>query len=381
MSEQCHKSLSEYIRQGSIELGRGNIISRIDIENHPGPYPIYSSSAQGDGKFGEYAKFMFDEELISWSIDGGGSFFYRQKHKFSVTNVSGFLRIRSRNLSYKFLYYCLSQQHRSFVFDYTTKAHPSVIRSLYKIPDISYEEQSRIAQVLSTIDNQIDKTEALIAKYQQIKAGLMHDLFTRRGSWGIQPLGELVEVLDPNPSHRYPPDQDYGVPICSTENFSGEDDFDISFAKFIPMYSWNDQNARCRFHPDDVIFARKGRIGLARRYGDQPKAFSHTVVTLKTKSADLNQRWLLWLMRSWAFMAEIERTMNTNLGVPTLGIAFIQGIQVAVPPVPFQEDAALRLDGIATALRREQDSQAKLIKMKSGIMQDLLSGTHAVTHA
>ena len=39
--------------------------------------------------------------------------------------------------------------------------------------------QQRIALVLETIDQAIEKTEALIYKYQQIKAGLMHDLFTR----------------------------------------------------------------------------------------------------------------------------------------------------------------------------------------------------------
>ncbi|MHB8249433.1 MAG: restriction endonuclease subunit S [Acidithiobacillus sp.] len=38
--------------------------------------------------------------------------------------------------------------------------------------------QRRIAEILSTLDEAIEQTEALIAKHQQIKAGLMHDLFT-----------------------------------------------------------------------------------------------------------------------------------------------------------------------------------------------------------
>lgn len=48
-------------------------------------------------------------------------------------------------------------------------------------------EQRRIAEILSTIDQTIEQTEALIAKYQQIKSGLMHDLFTR----GVTPDGRL----------------------------------------------------------------------------------------------------------------------------------------------------------------------------------------------
>jgi type I restriction enzyme S subunit len=43
----------------------------------------------------------------------------------------------------------------------------------------SLPEQRRIAEILSTVDEAIEQTEALIAKTQEIKAGLMHDLFTR----------------------------------------------------------------------------------------------------------------------------------------------------------------------------------------------------------
>ena len=48
-------------------------------------------------------------------------------------------------------------------------------------------QQQRIAEILSTLDEAIEQTEALIAKTQAIKAGLMHDLFTR----GVTANGEL----------------------------------------------------------------------------------------------------------------------------------------------------------------------------------------------
>ena len=41
------------------------------------------------------------------------------------------------------------------------------------------DEQKKIARILQSIDRAIEKTEALIDKYQKIKAGLMQDLFTR----------------------------------------------------------------------------------------------------------------------------------------------------------------------------------------------------------
>ena len=39
--------------------------------------------------------------------------------------------------------------------------------------------QRKIARILTTVDNIIEKTEAAIAKYKAIKQGMMHDLFTR----------------------------------------------------------------------------------------------------------------------------------------------------------------------------------------------------------
>ena len=73
---------------GIIKLGRGNVISKKDIAEYPGDYPVYSSSASGSGEFGRYGKYMFDDERITWSIDGGGRFFFRHANKYSVTNIS-----------------------------------------------------------------------------------------------------------------------------------------------------------------------------------------------------------------------------------------------------------------------------------------------------
>ncbi|MGB5599730.1 MAG: restriction endonuclease subunit S, partial [Thiothrix litoralis] len=187
MSEWKISKLHEFVNSGHIFLGRGDIISKEDIDAYPGSYPIYSSSAHNNGKFGEYAKFMFDEEMITWSVDGGGNVFYREKHKFSVTNVCGYMKIKSHDLYAPFVFYSLNHQHTFLTFDYTTKAHPSVIRKLYYLPKIKISLQKKIATILQTIDQTIESTQALIEKYQLIKAGLMHDLFTR----GIGADGKL----------------------------------------------------------------------------------------------------------------------------------------------------------------------------------------------
>jgi len=82
------KKLEEYMNAERIELTRGNVISQQDMIESPGSYPVYSSSIQNGGMFGRYGHYMYNEELITWSVDGGGNFFYRPNHKFSVTNVA-----------------------------------------------------------------------------------------------------------------------------------------------------------------------------------------------------------------------------------------------------------------------------------------------------
>lgn len=138
MIEKTEKLLDECVLNGEIELGRGDIISSKDIAQNVGNYPIYSSSAKGNGEFGRYGSYMFDEELITWSVDGGGRFFYRPKHKFSVTNVCGYMRVDSEKWNPRYIYYSLDLQHRNISFDYQTKAHPSVIRKLYTLKQLVF---------------------------------------------------------------------------------------------------------------------------------------------------------------------------------------------------------------------------------------------------
>ena len=63
------------------------------------------------------------------------------------------------------------------------------------------EIQDGLAEILLTVDEAIGQTEALIAKYQQIKAGLMHDLFTR----GVTPDGHLRPTLPKPPNSTKTP--------------------------------------------------------------------------------------------------------------------------------------------------------------------------------
>ncbi len=174
------QTLGDLERKGQVRLGRGQVISQVDINEFPGDYPIYSSSIHDDGLFGRYASYMFDEELITWSIDGGGNFFYRPKHRFSVTNVCGYMRINTTTIDYRFLAYQLQLLHEAKTYDYQMKAHPSVIRWAYTVALPGIDEQKRIASALSDVDALISSLDKLIAKKRDIKQAAMQQLLTGR---------------------------------------------------------------------------------------------------------------------------------------------------------------------------------------------------------
>ena len=71
----------------------------------------------------------------------------------------------------------------------------SIETAVFKIP-VKRDYRRRIALILRGIDTAIEKTEALIDKYQRIKTGLMHDLFTR----GVLPDGQLRPRRDEAPA-------------------------------------------------------------------------------------------------------------------------------------------------------------------------------------
>lgn len=398
MSEFQTRRLDSFIADGSVLLGRGDIISKEDIEAHPGPYPIYSSSAQGNGKFGEYGKFMFDEELITWSVDGGGYFFYRDKHRYSVTNVCGYMRIKSWKLHPKFVFYSLANQHRYQTFDYTTKAHPSVIQKLYCLPTIGYEQQKKIATILTGIDTAIEKTEALIAKYQQIKAGLMHDLFTRgvlpngqlRPSreqapelyqetaigwipreWELKPLGQLCDMTSGGtPSRSMPAYWGGSIPWVKTGEINYED---ISRTEeYITPKGLSASSAKV-FPAGTIVMAMygegvtRGRVAILA----VPCASNQACIGFSFG----NQIHIKYMYHFFEHCYEELRDLSNDGSQKNLSSGLLKQFQIRFPTSKAEQACiADRLCNLDQRIASEKEYLQNLCQQKLGLMHDLLTG-------
>ena len=171
-------TLEELETDWVIELWRGNVISKNDILKTPGTYPIYSSSISNKGLFWKFWKYMFNEELVTWSIDGWWHFFYRPKGKFSITNVSWYIRIKKSNiLTYRFLWIELEMLHSRMLFNYQDKAHPSVIKKLYTLQIPYIWEQKRITDFILSIDIKLEYINQQIEKTKLWKKSLLQKMF------------------------------------------------------------------------------------------------------------------------------------------------------------------------------------------------------------
>ncbi len=132
-------------------LGRGRVISRIDIKNNPGPYPVYSSQTQNQGAFGYLATYDFDGEYCTWTTDGAnaGTVFYRNG-KFNCTNVCGTLKAKTDDVAMTYLAYALGFVAKDHVF--IASGNPKLMNNVFakiEIPLPPLDEQRRIASRLN----------------------------------------------------------------------------------------------------------------------------------------------------------------------------------------------------------------------------------------
>jgi len=170
-------------------------------------YRIPVNSEEREGRIGEIPYYganglqgfidshIFDEPLILIAEDGGRfeeyatrPIAYRISGKSWVNNHAHVLRAKC-DFDQDAIFYALEHKDiQHFIVGGTrAKLNQGALKAIQiQIAD-SKHEQSKIAEILSTVDQAIEQTEALIAKQQRIKTGLMQDLLTR----GIDKHGQL----------------------------------------------------------------------------------------------------------------------------------------------------------------------------------------------
>ncbi len=329
-----------------------------------------------------------------------------------ATNQAIIALKESQEIEQLFLFYQLLFM-RPDVYKFTSQTTQSNLNagSVKKLP-ISYPkdklEQQKIVAILTVVDTAIEKTEALIAKYQQIKAGLMHDLFTRGitvdgklrppreqapelyqhtpigwipRDWAVKSLGALAEIVSGvTLGAKGEITDEVEVPYLRVANVQ-DGYIDLTEVKTISVSRSQFEKLQLRY--GDVLMNEGGdfdKLGRGSVWQEEIKPCIHQnhVFRVRPKDGQLLSYFLAFWSQSEMGKKYFVRSSKQSTNLASINSTQLNRFPVALPLIIEQE----RIEAKIVAVNGYTDSlELNLVKFrhqKIGLMHDLLTGKIAV---
>ena len=354
------------------------------------------------GPFDE--RYLVDNGEILVGMDGDFNVIRWTKGPALLNQRVCLIKPKTAKLDKSFLFWLLGPEIDSIhrVTPQTTVKHLSVNNLkdvMFRLPEP--EHQKKIAQILDTLDTQIQKTEALIAKLEKIKEGLLHDLLTR----GVDQNGQLRSTPEQAPEiykesalglipkeWEVPTLQELslspicygivqvgsyfsgGVPVLAIRDLTG--DFKTGLHQTSPTI--NKAYPRSQPRPLDILISIKGTIG---RIGIVPKHFKGNIsrdIAVIRPSNRVFPKYLLHALRSRRGQQILLRA-QVGTTRAELSIAPLKLTRFFLPELQEQELIAQQANSADQRIENERAALNKLQKQKTGLMDDLLTGKVRVT--
>jgi type I restriction enzyme S subunit len=303
-----------------------------------------------------------------------------------------------------YLYYALPDAVRRTSTDVAIKGATLNKASLSAIP-VAYPGvamQQRIAAILASLDTAIEATEALIEKHQQIKVGLMRDMFTRGvtrdgsirepqvrsrvdrsapvavpAGWEILPLQRCLAEGASNGIYKPPHLIGSGALLVGQIAITEDRSIDPKLARRALVSAA--EVRRFGVAAGDVLVARVfatsegvGRPALVPDLGE-PAVFESNMMRLRVAASVIRPRLLFEWLRSDACRRHIEGRANASNQV-SVNQSVLYPLPVPIPPVDEQDRMVERVDAAHLARAADLAVLEKLRMQKQGLMQDLLTG-------
>lgn len=316
----------------------------------------------------------------------------------NITQTTARISCNSEIAFSKFLYYALQSEtfQRAQIKKYEKGSAQSglnlsdVGKFIIELPSLT--QQRKIAEILSTCDAVIEKTEAAIAKYQAIKQGMMHDLFTRGidvktgklrpkqeeaphlykeselgwipKEWEVKILGDVGDIKMCKRIFSYQTTSFGDVPFYKIGTFGKKPD------AFISKELYRVYKSKFSFPSiGSILISASGTIGRLVVYNGEDAYFQDSnIVWIENNFNTISNEYLKNIFPLVKFKTEggtIQRLYNNIL-------------RSGLFPCPSnsleQELIVNKLLTIDRKLQTEQSALSKYQQVKAGLMQDLLSG-------
>ncbi len=351
------------------------------------------------GQYGFATESLFDGPLVVVARKGTlGKPTFSQNECWVVDTA--YAVIANGDVDTKWLYYNLA----NFNLDGLNEATgvPSISRDyLFRVsfPTPPLARQRKITKILTTVDNLIEKTEALIAKYQAIKQGMMHDLFTR----GVDTRGHLRPTYDEAPELYkesdlgwipkkwelvkcddickeivvgivIQPAQYYiseGVPVLRSANVreTGIDPSDL-------VYMSEESNrllAKSMLHSGDIVTVRTGYPGTSCVVTSEFDGANCVDILISRPGPRIRSAFLsIWINSDYGKNQVLR--MQGGLAQQHFNVGELKNLLVALPSSKEQERMESALFAQQAQVYSEGAQLLKLKALKTGLMQDLLTG-------
>jgi len=264
--------------------------------------------------------------------------------------------------------------------------------------------QRKIARILTTVDNIIEKTEAAIAKYKAIKQGMMHDLFTRGidvktgklrpkfedapelykeselgwipKEWEVKRLDELSKQIGDG-IHATPKySVNTGLYFINGNNL---DDGKISIFESTLCVD-KDEYKRHYLALDEntLLYSINGTIGNIAIYRGEKVILGKSAAYIICRNKKLLK--YLYHYLQTIFVDSFYENEMTGSTIKNLSLTSIRKTPIRIPKNENEQNfISEKITSLASKIEYELEFLDKYQKIKSGLMQDLLTGKKEVT--
>ena len=230
---------------------------------------------------------------------------------------------------------------------------------------VSTTEQSKVAEVLSLVDEAIDRTRALIEKYINIKAGLMQRLLGDHACADYEKkalLGNVQIIIGGTPSTSNPDYWNGSIGWLSVDDFNNGHRFVYSAKKTITEAGLMNSSTKI-LKPGQIIISARGTVGVVAQMGTD-LAFNQSCYGLNSSIYWTNDFLYYYLL----YIADKVRSITHGNVFGTITKDTFKDILVPVLPMNDQNKAVEQLIAIDEKIETEQAYVAKLQNIKTGIM-------------
>lgn len=336
--------------------------------------------------------------------------------KIGITNQQINTIIPYEQFDYKYLYYLINQNIYKLANTAPQTAVPIINKTEFEktsiIGLVDKTQQQKIADILSTCDEVIEKTEETIEKYRQIKAGMMQDLFTRGldengklrptypqapdlykyskvldryipKDWDIKTFNELIQknvidsIQDGNHGEKHPKTSDFvaaGVPFIMANNLTKDGHIDLKNCNFITYEQY--KSLRIGFSTEnDVLLTHKGTVELTAIVPSGVKDIMLTPQVTYYRIKDyskLDNQYLYTYFQSPMFQ-NILQGLSEQSTRAYIGITKQAELNCVYMDINEQRNIGKIVAKMNDKLKYEKDILSKYRQIKQGIMKRLLT--------